>query len=260
MPQADFQGAEPAPRALVVSLHDVSPLTQPACARIIEALAQLGLRRLALLVIANHHGRAPITEAADFCQWLRARAAEGHEIVTHGYFHRRERQAKEGVMQRLTTQVYTAGEGEFHDLPEARAAELVRQANDELRAAGLAPHGFIAPAWLLGPEAEAGVRAAGAEYTTRLREVQDFHTGRRTPAQSECWSTRAAWRRALSLLWNAALHRRLRRAPLLRIAVHPGDVEHPGVWRQIRRHTARALARREALTYWEWIAQQRARR
>jgi predicted deacetylase len=242
----------------VVSLHDVSPLTQPACARIIAALAQSGVPRLALLVIANHHGRAPITEAADFCQWLRERAAEGHEIVTHGYFHRRERRAKENLMQRLTTQVYTAGEGEFHDLPEARAAELVRQANTELRAAGLSPHGFIAPAWLLGAQAEAGVRAAGAEYTTRLREVQDFHTGQRTPAQSECWSTRAAWRRTLSLLWNAALHRRLRQSPLMRIAVHPGDVEHPGVWRQINRHITRALAGRAALTYWEWIVQQRA--
>jgi len=246
-----------AARSLIVSLHDVSPLTQERCARIIAAFALIGLRRLSLLVIPDHHGRGHFLAQPDFCQWLRERAAEGHEIVTHGYFHRRERKAGEGVAQRITTQLYTADEGEFYDLSRAEASALVAKANGELRSAGLEPRGFIAPAWLLGAEAEAGVRDAGAEYTTRLREVQDFRTGRRVRSQSECWSTRAAWRRTMSFLWNAALHRRLAANPLLRISVHPPDIEHLAIWSQICRHLAHALVTREPMTYWEWISAQR---
>ena len=48
---------EPAPsaggRALVVSLHDVSPRTRGACAEILRELAALGVPRCSLLVIPD---------------------------------------------------------------------------------------------------------------------------------------------------------------------------------------------------------------
>ena len=190
--------------------------------------------------------------------WLRARAAEGHEIVTHGYFHRRERREKENFVQRMTTRVYTADEGEFYDIDRLRAAELVGRANSELRKAGFDPRGFIAPAWLLSEEGESALRDEGCEYTTRLRVVTDLKSGEVYESRSLCWSVRSAWRRTMSVVWNAVLYRVLSGAPLLRISIHPVDIEHVSVWTQIRCLIVDALDSRTPMTYLEWITAQRA--
>jgi len=242
---------------LVVSLHDVSPLTHLACERIVRELAAIEVPRISLLVIPDHHGRGHFLKSPEFCAWLQRCARDGHEIVTHGYFHRRERREKEDFVQRMTTRVYTADEGEFYDIDRARAADLVGRANAELRQAGLEPSGFIAPAWLLSDHGEVALRDQGCEYTTRLRTVSDLKTGRIHQSQSLCWSVRAAWRRAVSLAWNATLYRRLQGEPLLRISVHPVDIDHESIWSQIRRLVADACTSRTPMTYLEWIKAQR---
>lgn len=248
----------PAPRALIVSLHDVSPRTRAACARILDGLASQGVARAALLVIPDHHRRGHFLADAEFCAWLVEMERAGHEIVAHGYYHQRARREGESPMQKIATRVYTAGEGEFFDLDRATARALVARANAELTQAGLTPHGFIAPAWLLGAEAEAALRGLEVEYTTRLATLHDLRRGVEWRSQSLCWSVRAAWRRAVSLAWNAALFRALRSNPLLRIAIHPVDIGHPAIWRQVRGLIARALRDRVPSTYWEWIEQQRS--
>jgi predicted deacetylase len=122
----------------------------------------------------------------------------------------------------------------------------------------LSPKGFIAPAWLLGAEAEMALRELGCEYTTRLGGVTDLQKRQTYASQSLCWSVRAGWRRALSRIWNRLLYRRLAANPLLRIAVHPVDIEHTAIWRQIVALTGQALASREPTTYYEWVVRQRA--
>ena len=247
-----------AARALVVSVHDVSPQTRPACARIVDALAALGVPRTSLLVIPDHHHRGHFLADADLCQWLGQRAGEGHEIVTHGYFHERARRPGESVAQKLATRIYTADEGEFYDLDRATARELVARGVAELQRAGLAPHGFIAPAWLLSAEAQEALRELGVEYTTTLGAVSDLQTGRSWRSQSLVWSVRSGWRRGVSRAWNATLFRRLRRNPLLRVSIHPVDLDHPAIWEQIRHLVASAIADRAPMTYHAWIANQRA--
>jgi predicted deacetylase len=243
---------------LIVSLHDVSPLTFAACRRIVPALEEIGVSRLTLLVIADHHRRGHFAADSEFCDWLRARAAAGHEIVTHGYYHQRVRRGGESAVQRLTTRVYTADEGEFYDIQKPEALLRVKRANDELRGAGLSPRGFIAPAWLLGSEAEAALKELGCEYTTRLRGVCDLRSSRSYTSQSLCWSVRSSWRRLCSLAWNSMLARRLSSKPLLRVAVHPVDLEHLAIWKQICSMTKQALRNRKPMTYLEWILEQRA--
>ena len=244
--------------ALVVSLHDVSPLTRPACAAILAELASLGVPQTSLLVVPNHHRRSPMLEDAGFGEWLRAQAAAGHEIVIHGYHHTRERRPDESLRARLTTRFYTADEGEFYDLDRASAGRLVTQASAEFRQLGLAPTGFIAPAWLLSGEAEAALREFPCEYTTRLGDVLDLRNGQSFPSQSLVWSVRSAWRRQMSLAWNALLFHRLAQNPLLRISIHPVDLAHAKVWQQIRELIMRALAVRAPLTYLAWLTRQRA--
>lgn len=240
--------------ALVVSLHDVSPHTWPACERILAELLALGVGKTSLLVIPDHHRRGHFLDRPDFCEWLRRLVSEGHEVVMHGYYHQREARAGETMRDRATTQLYTAGEGEFFDLDQAQARELVSRAREEFQRAGFSPAGFIAPAWLLSDEAEAALRELDIAYTTRLRTVTDLSTGVVHPSQSLCWSVRAAWRRVMSLAWNAVLFRRLKSAPLIRVAIHPVDIAHSRVWRQICRVTSAALRKRRAVTYAEWVS------
>lgn len=241
-------------RSLVISLHDVSPHTFAACSKIVTELARIGVNRCSLLVIPDHHHRGHFLDDSRFCEWLKVLVERGHEAVIHGYYHRRSRRTGEGVAAKLTTRVYTADEGEFFDLERSAAAELVSKAREEFRSLGLDPTGFIAPAWLLSDKAEVALRDLGIQYTTRLGSVLDLTRMQRTASQSLCWSVRSRWRREVSRVWNRFLFQRLQANPLLRISIHPVDIEHPAIWQQILRLTEAGLQNRSAQTYEAWVS------
>jgi predicted deacetylase len=245
-------------QALVVSIHDVSPLTWSVVSDMIRDLAGVGVDRASLLVIPNHHRKAPIRENPAFCERLRE-AAQVYEVVLHGYFHMRP-VSTGGWRQRFVTEYYTAGEGEFYDLSEGEATRRLERAKREFGAVGLASRGFVAPAWLLGREAEQAVRKAGFEYTTRLRNFKDLGTGREIVSQSLVWSVRSGWRRVVSVWWNAWLARKLVGAELLRIGLHPVDWRHGRIRNQALELIRATLAGREAITYEEWLARLRSER
>lgn len=219
-----------------------------------DELGQHGVTAVSLLVIPDHHRRGHVREDPAFCAWLQRQVAAGHEAVLHGYYHQRETRAGETWRDRLVTRAYTAGEGEFYDLPYDRAKALVARGRDDLQAVGLKPTGFIAPAWLLSDPAEQALRDLGFAYTTRLGGVWKLQNGEIERSQSLCWSVRAAWRRLSSLAWNAWLFRRLRDRPLLRLAIHPVDFAHPRIWRQITRMITAAEHHRRVMTYEQWTA------
>jgi uncharacterized protein len=253
------------PSALVVSIHDVSPLTRERVGEMLSDLAALGVERTSLLVIPNHHYRAPMTEDPGFCQWLGDLSSRGHEMVLHGYHHRRasieagsapleKKGPSSSLRDHLITEYYTAGEGEFYDLSEPEARQRLDRGLEDFQAAGFHPTGFIAPAWLLGEEAERAVRGAGFSYTTRLKNFKDLESGREVVSQSLVWSVRSAWRRQVSRWWNASLATRLQGNPLARVGLHPPDWDHPAIRTQILKLVGAMLAGREVMTYDQWLA------
>ena len=246
-------------KSLVVSIHDVCPATREHAERILDDLKKSGVLSCSLLVVPDHHHRGLVNENAGFAHWLKAACAEGNEAVLHGYFHLRENRATDGPVKRLITRSYTAGEGEFLDLEKDAARELLNRGKAAVEACGVRVSGFIAPAWLLGAEAELAVREAGFQYTTRIATVSDFVTGAVRRSRSQVWSVRAGWRRTCSLAWNALLFRAAARAPLARIGIHPPDWEHPAIRRQILNIAGMALAVREATTYEGWLSRRRGK-
>jgi len=248
-------------RSLVVSIHDVSPVTREAVDGILQGLAKAVVPRVSLLVVPDHHHRAPIAGNAAFAEWLQSLVAAGHEPVLHGYYHQRARKAHESVSTRFFTRMYTADEGEFFDIGLADARALITSGRDALaECAGTASSGFIAPAWLLSDEGETAARDLGFSYTTRLKTIVDL-PGRKTMAsQSLCWSVRSASRRIVSLRWNHFLFGQLRHNPLLRISIHPPDIAHPGIWRQILALASQAAKDRQPLTYRDFIEHWRTSR
>src|SRR5947207_6207975 len=245
---------------MVVSLHDVAPSTQQTANTIISELARRGVRVCSLLVVPDYHHQGLFTRDTGFVSWLRGLEAEGHEIVIHGYFHERPRRAKETLRDQFVTRFYTQNEGEFYDLGYEEALSRIAGARDEFRAHGLKPRGFVAPAWLLGGEAERAARDAQMEYTTRLRTVCDLRSGNVFPARTLVYSVESNWRRPGSRTWNAALFRFQKGTSLLRISIHPFDYSHPAIWRQIAAFIEGSAESRTATTYPQWIADQRLRR
>jgi len=242
-------------RALVVSIHDVSPLTRESVSRILADLAGAGIGRVSLLVVPDHHHRGNITADADFGSWLRDLVVAGHEAALHGYLHQRERRAHESARTRFFTRLYTAGEGEFFDIGYDDARKILARGRDELaQVAGVQPVGFIAPAWLLSAHGERAARDLGFAYTTRLKAISDLATGRVHDSQSLCWSVRGRWRRVVSVGWNHTLFQRLRPNPLLRLSIHPPDIGYPEIWRQILSLARQAGADREAMAYRDFVS------
>lgn len=245
-----MQNARP---ALVVSIHDVSPSTEKRVVSMLADLEEAGLKTTSLLVIPDHHHKAPLAKSPGCAAWLRSLTVEGpHEAVLHGYYHQRPPR-KTGLVASLITEQYTAGEGEFFDLTQEEASAKLARGLADFAAAGLSSRGFIAPAWLLGEDAEAAVRDGGFLYTTRLGSCKNLVTGQVFASQSLVWSVRAAWRRWMSLAWNALLFNRLRKNSLMRIGLHPPDWDHPAIKAQILRKIRQALAGREAMTYDQWV-------
>src|SRR5690242_15942081 len=75
-------------RLILASIHDVSPRFHPEVEQLLELLAPHVGNRLAMLVVPNHWGDAPIVPGSAFAGRLRGWADAGIEIFLHGYFHR----------------------------------------------------------------------------------------------------------------------------------------------------------------------------
>ena len=243
-------------RALVVSIHDVAPATQSAVAEIVRRLASRDVPVSSLLVVPDYHHQGRSMAQPGFREWLSERSQGGHEVVLHGFYHQRERRPAESSRDKFMTRFYTADEGEFYDLGYDEAFRRIAEAQEEFRAHGFSPQGFVAPAWLLGAEAERAAIDAGMTYTTALRAVRDFVARQEIASQSLVYSVRSSWRRGISLGWNRWLFSRLESNPLLRLSLHPPDLAHPEIWKQIEELIRLALRDRKPMTYQTWLAQQ----
>lgn len=239
-------------KSLAVSIHDVSPWTQAPVEAMLADLLSAGVGVASLLVVPDHHHRGSVVANPDFLDWLRALQSAGHEIVLHGFYHRREPRGG-GVLKHLVTEHYTAGEGEFYDLGYADARERMEDGREMLTGAGLEVPGFIAPAWLLGEEAGQAARNLGFAYTTRLGGVLDLRSGEWTQSQSLVYSVRNLWRRQVSLAWNAFLASRLKKKPLMRLGLHPPDWEHVQIRAQALRLAREAATDRTVIRYRDWV-------
>lgn len=231
--------------ALCVVLHDVAPVRWPGCERVlaeVQACAQhVGVSLpLTLLVVPQMHGD-PVWPSSHLDR-LRSWADAGHELMLHGLTHRDEADPPRRLREWLLRRHYTASEGEFAALTQPEALQRMQAGRRWALHQGLSMHGFVAPAWLLGPAGLDAAAEAGFTHTCTLAQVISLPRRQVLPAPSLVFSTRSAWRRASSVAWNHLLARRARQAPLLRLELHPGDADHPAVlrcWTQLLREALR---------------------
>jgi predicted deacetylase len=235
-------------RTLLVSVHDVTPAHEPSIRKALRLLDESGVREVALFVVPDWHGEWPLPKFGEFAEFLRERSARGAEIALHGLRHD-EAGSKRTWLQHLRALGRTAREAEFLSLAPLRARERIRAGLDLLGEAGLVPSGFVPPAWLAAPGLIPVLRDYGFRFTEDAWRVTDVPAGRSRRAPCVHWSTRRAHRAAAGVAIAAVRLPLERPRKLLRLAIHPGDVEHPWVARSLRQSLDRLLAQRTPLSY-----------
>jgi predicted deacetylase len=239
------RGPAGAPRLLCVVLHDVAPPHRTRCEQMLRCLqGEAPDLPVTLLAVPRYHLHPP---QAAFDLWLDGLCRSGHELALHGYTHRDDG-VPTGWLDRLRRQTYTDGEGEFAALPRLDAALRLQEGMRWFARNGWPLHGFVAPAWLLSAGTWEALAASPLRYTCTLSRLVALPGRPAWHSRSVVYSTRSAWRRLLSLAWNRWVAGRQRRQPLLRLELHPGDIEHPAIRASWLRILRQALRDRRAVT------------
>ncbi|HVZ49872.1 MAG TPA: polysaccharide deacetylase family protein [Gemmatimonadaceae bacterium] len=233
--------------ALLVTIHDVAPPLMPKVRRLWDVCALRGVRP-GLLVVPEWHGAWPIERDPDCVGWVRDRAAEGAEVFLHGERHD-EVGSPRGWRDRVRAFGRTNREGEFLTLGYDAARARIDRGLARLRALGLDPIGFVPPAWLARADGHRAVREAGLAVSEDDGTIYAFRSRRVIPSPVVRWSSRGAFR-AYGSLVQAALRWRLQRhASVLRIALHPADLDHPATAASVERELDRWLGIGPAVGY-----------
>jgi uncharacterized protein len=234
--------AAPPQPLLCVVLHDVAPARWAQCLRVLAHLQIVACRvgrplPVTLLLVPQWHGDGAAPEA--YLRWLRRMAEQGCQLALHGHSHLDEQPVK-GLRQFFLRRCFTDGEGEFAALSHDQARARLDAGRAWARTHGLPLAGFVAPAWLLSTP-------ACFDHTATLTHVVRLPDGTRRRAPSLMFSSRSAWRRAASTLWQRVMAARHRAAPLLRLDLHPDDADHPRVLRVWTRWLRSVLPLRRAV-------------
>jgi len=244
--------AQDSGHALSVTLHDVAPATQARCAELIAALERIAPLSFTLLVVPYYHGQH--SDAA-FEQWLQSRLQHGDELALHGLTHRDEGPPPRTWFDRVRRHWYTDDEGEFASLDGTEATRRLKAGRRWFARREWPVSGFVAPAWLLSEGTWRALLRQPFGYTCTRTSLFALPYGmadqpvRVLHARSIVYSTRAAWRRAVSRPWNALVAQQERRRGWMRFELHPSDTEHRAVREQALRLVAEAVDEgRESLT------------
>lgn len=211
--------------AILVTIHDVAPPLMPKVERLWELCAA---RRVTpgLLVVPEWHGEWPIEKDEQCTDWIRARAADGAEVFLHGERHD-EVGSPRGLGDALRALGRTNGEGEFLTLACGPARERIDRGLSRLRALGLDPIGFVPPAWLARPDTHRAVCDAGLAVSEDDGTIYVFRSGRTIVSPVVRWSARGALRAHGSVVQERLRWRWQRGNAVVRIALHPADLDHP---------------------------------
>lgn len=219
-------------KRLLASIHDVSPRFEREVDLLLAHLAPHVGERLAMLVVPDHWGGAPLTPA--FKARLRDWSDRGIEMFVHGWFHR-DTSDHVGAAA-FKARHMTAGEGEFLGLDHAEALARMQRGKALVEdTIGRAAAGFIAPAWLYSDDARRALGEAGfalAEDHARVWQPSGQVLAR---GPVITWASRSRPRQLSSLAAAALLRRMLQPARTVRVAVHPGDTRVPALMRSITR-------------------------
>ncbi len=233
--------------ALLITVHDVTPALSDRVRELWQLCSARGVIP-GLLVVPDWHGAAPIERDRAFANWILDCAAQGAEIFLHG-----ERHDEIGLPRTWRDELRALGrtnnEGEFLTLDYDAARERIDRGLSRLRALGLSPIGFVPPAWLAKSATHQAVRDAGLAVSESDGEVHVHATGAQLPSPVVRWSARGTVRAYGSVIQERLRWGLQRSAPVMRIALHPADLDHPATARSVERGLDTWLGERAQTRY-----------
>ena len=237
-------------RRLLIAVHDVTPAHRDRVMRVLALLDRLGVRCPALFVVPDWHGEWPLAGHPEFAAELRHRQERGAEVFLHGYRHD-EAGHQRSLGDRLRVFGRTAGSAEFMMLDAAESARRMDRGLTEFRALGLDPVGFVPPAWLFGRDTRRQMKERGLTLTESFAWVECLEGGSRVFAPALSWSTARPWRSRLTAQVADARAVLERPRSLVRVAIHPPDVDTPPVCDSLERALEGLLRARTLSCYGE---------
>jgi uncharacterized protein len=218
----------------LLSIHDVWPGNYPLVEDYLGRLRALGAGPVALLVVPAYHGTAPMYEDAAFMAWLGEKGAEGTEILLHGYRHwmpeRAEPAGYRSGRSRWGSWVnrrMVDGEAEFCGLPGPERERLLESGTEVFRRAGMPNLGFVSPTWH-GSPSSAMLRSRGFHFWETRFFLHCLSRGVSRFAPALTWSPGANGKEPSMFggsLWSSLAMG----LPLVRVAIHPGDLRGKAV-------------------------------
>lgn len=240
-------------RGLCIAIHDVAPATWPQCNVLLTMLERLGPLPITLLVVPEYHRGERVDRSPEFVRGVNHVIAAGGEVALHGYYHLDEAAPPRTLATWLQRRMLTEREGEFAALSCTEAQARIERGQAMLADCGWDVAGFVPPAWLAGEGTREALRRSSLSYTSSHFALQRLADGARINAPCITASARTAWRRLGSRAWFVAMSVATSKMPLLRVALHPADAQHPGLVNQWQRLIKHLLADRTALTKWEAV-------
>lgn len=243
-------------KTLSIVIHDVAPATFNNVREIIRDVGEAGFGHIVLLVVPNYHDR-PVTDEVlkEYAGYLKDVEQKNFEICLHGYRHI-VKEVKGSAVQKFMGTVYTRNEGEFYQLTEDQADQLVKSGMSTMEELGFKPTGFVPPAWLISDEAMTALEKNGFTYTTRLHNLVLLNSKReKITAPSLVWSVQKRWRVVVSLIYNFLVRQylKMRNYSIIRINIHPPDWDHEAIRAQILKSIAVLSRNRQCRTYSEFL-------
>lgn len=241
----------------ILSLHDVSPATMGDVSKILSTLHEWKIEAPSLLVIPNHHGRYPLEKSPACSSLIRAAAANGSEIVLHGFEHQSQPtgRIKKRPLDRAKAALLTAGEGEFLNLDYGQALlKLIRGKRIVEKSLGKSVVGFVAPAWLESRETGAAVRNAGLAFHEDHLFITDIKHQQRFFCPAISFSARSLARTSASIVWARFVTRLIGGPQPIRLALHPQDFHSTHLKKEILALIRQIARNRKFVSYSTFFA------
>jgi len=217
-------------RKLLLSLHDFHPGSRELIAEQLEFCLKRCPGHASILVIPEYHHGPGVEACAKSLRRLEKWQSDGHDLAVHGYFHDR---IGLPVASWFWTRLYTNQEAEFFRLDPAEAESRIDRAQAIWRRQGWAAKGFVAPGWLHEPSTETILRNKGFAYTCRLTALVHLADGHQDRAWAGTYSLRSPWRQALAKRWQPLWKAVCAGRRLVRLSLHPADLETGFVREQV---------------------------
>lgn len=241
-------------KKLQLTVHDVSPVHAVTLEEIHTALGQMGVVRYSMLVVPDYHGKWPLGEYPEFCDWLKGLADSGVEMVLHGFSHRGS-SAGLGMADRIRSALFTRNEGEFLGLDRPDAEKLLEEGREVLQQlTGIEVNGFVAPAWLYNKGTTAALKNAGFSFTESRWRIWDPRTGQtilRVPIVN--YAGGIPLKRFLAALWVSLSGKALAGSETVRFAIHPHDFKNESVRKAVLKRLKTLLGTRSSVCFQDII-------